>query len=160
MSGGQVKQSEISLGPLRRSDLNSKLSCRAINHPSANPLEATVQIDMNCKYLSATIHTCIHISDLCDTFVNPPLHKGLALRWSGRTVGQWTACYIYLSAVCKYREESFCSWDAPGNHFGERHTFISVATTAYTHAAIPFSSSDLPAFSISFRKRIEEDLSF
>lgn len=52
MSGGQVKQTEIILGPLRRSDLNSKLSCRAINHPNANPLEATVQIDMNCKYLS------------------------------------------------------------------------------------------------------------
>lgn len=52
MSGGQVKQTEIILGPLRRSDLNSKLSCRAINHPNANPLEATVQIDMNCEYLS------------------------------------------------------------------------------------------------------------
>ena len=51
VSGGQVRQTEIVLGPLKRSDLNSKLSCRAINHPNANPLEATVQIDMNCKYV-------------------------------------------------------------------------------------------------------------
>lgn len=52
VSGGQVKQSAIILGPLRRSDLLSTLTCRAINHPNASPMEATVQIDMNCKYLS------------------------------------------------------------------------------------------------------------
>lgn len=44
-------RSEITLGPLGRQDLNTRLSCRAINHPRATPLESTVQIDMNCKYI-------------------------------------------------------------------------------------------------------------
>lgn len=42
-------RSEITLGPLGRQDLNTRLSCKAINHPRATPLESTVQIDMNCK---------------------------------------------------------------------------------------------------------------
>ena len=45
-------QSEISLGPLGRSDLNSRLVCRAMNHPKASVVEAVVQIDMNCKLIN------------------------------------------------------------------------------------------------------------
>lgn len=47
--GGQSVRSDITLEPLGRQDLNTKLSCKAINHPRASPLESTVQIDMNCK---------------------------------------------------------------------------------------------------------------
>lgn len=43
-------KSDISLGPLGREHLNMRLTCKAINHPRASPLETTVQIDMNCKY--------------------------------------------------------------------------------------------------------------
>lgn len=50
MAGGKSVKSDIILGPLGRQDLNMKLTCKAINHPRANPLETTVQIDMNCKY--------------------------------------------------------------------------------------------------------------
>lgn len=52
-------RSEITLGPLGREDLNTRLSCRAINHPRASPLESTVQVDMNCKYnLFAVQYIC------------------------------------------------------------------------------------------------------
>lgn len=47
---GRSVRSDITIGPLGRQDLNSRLSCKAINHPRASPLETTVQIDMNCKY--------------------------------------------------------------------------------------------------------------
>lgn len=47
--GDRSVRSDITLGPLGRQDLNTKLSCKAINHPRAAPLESTVQIDMNCK---------------------------------------------------------------------------------------------------------------
>lgn len=50
MTNGKGVKSDITLGPLGRQDLNMKLTCKAINHPRANPLETTVQIDMNCKY--------------------------------------------------------------------------------------------------------------
>lgn len=50
--GGRSVKSDITIGPLGRQDLNSRLSCKAINHPRATPLETTVQIDMNCKYHS------------------------------------------------------------------------------------------------------------
>lgn len=43
-------RNEITVGPLGRQDLNTRLSCKAINHPRATPLESTVQVDMNCKY--------------------------------------------------------------------------------------------------------------
>lgn len=146
MSGGQVKQSEISLGPLRRSDLNSKLSCRAINHPSANPLEATVQIDMNCKYLSATGYIYyISATHSCGAgFSSHPLHNcGAMVERSRRLVnGNKELCLLY-----KDRDRSATAfWDASGNHCGERHTFISLAPAALRHATIPFSSSDLLAF--------------
>lgn len=42
-------QSEITIGPIAREDLNSRLSCKAINHPRATPVESVVQIDMNCR---------------------------------------------------------------------------------------------------------------
>lgn len=48
--GDRSVRSDITLGPLGRQDLNTKLSCKAINHPRAAPLESTVQIDMNCKW--------------------------------------------------------------------------------------------------------------
>lgn len=47
--GGRYVQSEIQLGPLSRDDLNTRLTCRANNHPRATPIESVVQIDMNCK---------------------------------------------------------------------------------------------------------------
>lgn len=46
---GKSVKSDITLGPLGRQDLNTRLTCKAINHPRASPLETTVQIDMNCK---------------------------------------------------------------------------------------------------------------
>lgn len=48
-NNGEGVRSDITLGPLGRQDLNSRLTCKAINHPRANPLETTVQVDMNCK---------------------------------------------------------------------------------------------------------------
>lgn len=48
-NGGRSEKSDITLGPLGRQDLNMRLTCKAINHPRASPLETTVQIDMNCK---------------------------------------------------------------------------------------------------------------
>lgn len=50
LSGKTIQQSEITLGPLGRSDLNSRLVCRAMNHPKSSIVEAVVQIDMNCKF--------------------------------------------------------------------------------------------------------------
>ncbi|XP_017855731.1 PREDICTED: hemicentin-2-like [Drosophila arizonae] len=47
LPGGKVLQNEIVLGPLGRNDLNSKLVCKAVNHPRASVVEAVVQIDMN-----------------------------------------------------------------------------------------------------------------
>lgn len=49
-NGGRSVKSDITLGPLGRQDLNMRLTCKAINHPRASPLETTVQIDMNCEY--------------------------------------------------------------------------------------------------------------
>lgn len=45
-------QSEITVGPLGRQDLNTRLTCRAINHPRALPVESTVLLDMNCEYIT------------------------------------------------------------------------------------------------------------
>ncbi|XP_030379920.1 hemicentin-2 [Scaptodrosophila lebanonensis] len=47
VAGGKIVQSEISIGPLKREDLNSRLTCRAQNHPRAAIVESVVQIDMN-----------------------------------------------------------------------------------------------------------------
>lgn len=60
-------QSEITVGPLGRQDLNTRLTCRAINHPRALPVESTVLLDMNCEYIThkymvnistRQLHTC------------------------------------------------------------------------------------------------------
>ncbi|XP_075147144.1 sidestep VII transmembrane protein [Haematobia irritans] len=45
--GDHFVESEITLGPLTRADLNSRITCRATNHPRASPVETVVQIDMN-----------------------------------------------------------------------------------------------------------------
>ncbi|XP_058982793.1 neural cell adhesion molecule 2 isoform X2 [Musca domestica] len=45
--GDQYIESELTLGPLGRSDLKSRISCRASNHPRATPVVTVVQIDMN-----------------------------------------------------------------------------------------------------------------
>ncbi|XP_065355312.1 nephrin [Calliphora vicina] len=45
--GQRYVQSEITIGPLSRSDLNSRITCKANNHPRATPVESVVQIDMN-----------------------------------------------------------------------------------------------------------------
>lgn len=101
MSGGQVKQTEIILGPLRRSDLNSKLSCRAINHPNANPLEATVQIDMNCEYLSPPFllsgpHTRPLVTRSVVVVVCGSLRRGQTESQAGPT--QYVSMYVYQAA--------------------------------------------------------------
>ncbi|XP_055324788.1 protein turtle [Sitodiplosis mosellana] len=49
---GKSVKSDITLGPLGRQDLNTRLTCKAINHPRASPLETTVQIDMNFSPLN------------------------------------------------------------------------------------------------------------
>lgn len=46
---GRHLRSEISLGPLSRQDLNSRLTCKSVNHQKSTPIETTVQLDMNCK---------------------------------------------------------------------------------------------------------------
>lgn len=52
---------EITVGPLSRQDLNSRLACKAINHPRAPPLESTVLVDMNCK--SAHVgYVCVNLT--------------------------------------------------------------------------------------------------
>jgi len=56
--GSRHIQSIITLGPLARQDLGARLSCRAINHQHSTPLEATVQLDMNCKLYIFTIFIC------------------------------------------------------------------------------------------------------
>ena len=48
---GKHLRSEIALGPLTRQDLHTKLVCRASNHARANPVEQSVQIDMNCEFV-------------------------------------------------------------------------------------------------------------
>lgn len=61
--GGRSVRSDITIGPLGRQDLNSRLSCKAINHPRATPVETTVQIDMNCEYY--------FVCCISQTFVTP-----------------------------------------------------------------------------------------
>lgn len=53
----RIIRHEITVGPLSRKDLNSRLTCKAINHPRAPPLESTVLVDMNCKSFSLTPYT-------------------------------------------------------------------------------------------------------
>lgn len=46
---GRYLRSEIVVEHLSRQDLNSRFTCKAINHHRATPLETAVQLDMNCK---------------------------------------------------------------------------------------------------------------
>lgn len=46
---GRILRSEIVVERLSRQDLNSRFTCKAINHLRATPVEASVQLDMNCK---------------------------------------------------------------------------------------------------------------
>lgn len=46
---GRNLRSEIVVERLSRQDLNSRFTCKAINHHRATPVEASVQLDMNCK---------------------------------------------------------------------------------------------------------------
>lgn len=48
---GRHLRSEIVVERLSRQDLNSRFTCKAINHHRATPVEASVQLDMNCKLL-------------------------------------------------------------------------------------------------------------
>lgn len=49
MPSGRQLRSEILVERLSRQDLNSRFTCKAINHPRATPVESSVQLDMNCK---------------------------------------------------------------------------------------------------------------
>lgn len=46
---GRHQRSDIVVERLSRQDLNSRFSCKAINHHRATPVEASVQLDMNCE---------------------------------------------------------------------------------------------------------------
>lgn len=46
---GRNLRTEIVVERLSRQDLNSRFTCKAINHHRATPVEASVQLDMNCK---------------------------------------------------------------------------------------------------------------
>lgn len=48
-SNGRSLRSEIVVERLSRQDLNSRFTCKAINHHRATPVEASVQLDMNCE---------------------------------------------------------------------------------------------------------------
>jgi hypothetical protein len=48
--GGHLVRNEIIVRNLGRQDLHSQLKCRASNNNRTHPLEATVHVDMNCKY--------------------------------------------------------------------------------------------------------------
>lgn len=47
---GRYLRSEIVVERLSRQDLNSRFTCKAINHPRATAIESSVQLDMNCKF--------------------------------------------------------------------------------------------------------------
>ena len=47
---GRHLRSEIVVERLSRQDLNSRFTCKAINHHRATPVEVSVQLDMNCKW--------------------------------------------------------------------------------------------------------------
>lgn len=48
-TASQVR-SEIEIQGLSRKDVHTELTCRATNNNKTAPLEATVHVDMNCKY--------------------------------------------------------------------------------------------------------------
>ncbi|XP_055904209.1 lachesin-like [Eupeodes corollae] len=77
--GGRYVQSEITLGPLSREDLNSRLTCRANNHPRATPIESVVQIDMNCEYNAFRMFPNPFTEDPSFCNPNPPFLLGIIL---------------------------------------------------------------------------------
>lgn len=46
---GRHLRNEIVVERLSRQDLNSRFTCKAINHARATAIESSVQLDMNCK---------------------------------------------------------------------------------------------------------------
>jgi immunoglobulin superfamily member 9B len=52
---GRHLRNEIVVERLSREDLNSRFTCKAINHDRATPVEASVQLDMNCKSTTCTL---------------------------------------------------------------------------------------------------------
>jgi hypothetical protein len=48
--GGHLVRNDIVVRNLGRQDLHSQLKCHASNNNRTHPLEATVHVDMNCKY--------------------------------------------------------------------------------------------------------------
>ncbi|XP_037949413.1 neural cell adhesion molecule 2 isoform X2 [Teleopsis dalmanni] len=46
-SDNDIVRSEVTIGPLTREDLNTRIACKAYFHLQSAPLEAVVQIDMN-----------------------------------------------------------------------------------------------------------------
>lgn len=53
--GGHLIRSEITVRNLGRQDLHSQLKCHASNNNRTHPLEATVHVDMNCKYTHSVV---------------------------------------------------------------------------------------------------------
>lgn len=53
---GRHLRSEIVVERLSRQDLNSRFTCKAINHARATAIESSVQLDMNCKWLNDFSH--------------------------------------------------------------------------------------------------------
>ena len=53
--GGHLVRNEITVRNLGRQDLHSQLKCHASNNNRTHPLEATVHVDMNCKYTHSVV---------------------------------------------------------------------------------------------------------
>lgn len=53
--GGHFVRNEITVRNLGRQDLHSQLKCHASNNNRTHPLEATVHVDMNCKYTQSVV---------------------------------------------------------------------------------------------------------
>lgn len=53
--GGHLVRNEITVKNLGRQDLHSQLKCHAANNNRTHPLEATVHVDMNCKYTQSVL---------------------------------------------------------------------------------------------------------
>jgi len=80
---GRYLRSEIVVERLSRQDLNSRFTCKAINHPRATAIESSVQLDMNCKFKPLTLfehpkpnnfQTFINLISYCHIFAVAPLN--------------------------------------------------------------------------------------
>jgi len=58
-AGGHLVRNEITVRNLGRQDLHSQLKCHASNNNRTHPLEATVHVDMNCKYTQSVVVICL-----------------------------------------------------------------------------------------------------